>query len=121
MKTHFWLVMLAAFLCGSGYAQPVHVLRKPQRAGAKSTGKPGSTSPLRRPGWPSTSGKAPGVQNPAAGKRPPATLTGRSRVAAPALSDARHRTPNPAMVAGSAGVSKRNTGAIDGKQVHRRP
>lgn len=38
---------------------------------------------------------------------------------AASLSAVRHRGPNPAVVAGSAG--KRNSGAIDGRQVHRQP
>lgn len=43
------------------------------------------------------------------------------RAAAPPLSNVRHRGPNPAVIASSTDVSKRNTGALDGKQVHRRP
>jgi len=33
----------------------------------------------------------------------------------------RHRSPNPAVMGGSADAGKRNAGAIDGSQVHRRP
>jgi hypothetical protein len=40
---------------------------------------------------------------------------------APPLSNMRHRSPNPAVIAGSVDVGKRNAGALDGKQVHRRP
>jgi hypothetical protein len=61
------------------------------------------------------------IQKPTAGKLPPVRLPGRAGAAAPPLSNVRHRSPNPPAVAGSADLGKRNTGAIDGKQVPRRP
>jgi hypothetical protein len=93
VKTHFVLVMLACvgLLCGAS-------------AAAKTA-----------------SAKRALIQNPTAGKRPPVRLPGRAGAAAPPLSNVRHRSPNPAVIAGSAELSKRSIGAIDGKQVHRRP
>jgi hypothetical protein len=37
------------------------------------------------------------------------------------LNQQRHLSPNPPLVAGLANAVKRNTGSIDGRQVHRRP
>jgi hypothetical protein len=57
------------------------------------------------------------IQNPIAGRsrpRPPST-------APPSLSNVRHRSPNPAVISGTENLSTRSTGAIDGRQVHRRP
>jgi hypothetical protein len=56
------------------------------------------------------------IQNPIAGRsrpRPPNAV-------ALLLSNVRH-CPNPAVISGTANLSMRNTGAIDGRQVHRRP
>lgn len=44
-----------------------------------------------------------------------------SGAAASLRSNVRHRSPNPAVIAGSSDLSKRSTGAIDGRQVPRRP
>jgi hypothetical protein len=41
--------------------------------------------------------------------------------AAPLRSNVRHRSPNPAVISGSTQLSTSNNGAIDGRQVHRRP
>jgi len=42
-------------------------------------------------------------------------------IAAPPLGSARQRHTNPAVIGGSPMLGKRSTGAIDGKQVPRRP
>jgi len=85
---------------------PAH--RPPARAMNPRRGSRGS-SPTAR---------SPVIQNPIAGRsrpvRPPSA-------AAPLLSNMRHRSPNPAVISGTANLSKRNTGSIDGRQVHRRP
>jgi hypothetical protein len=99
VKTHFMIVMLAcvALTCASGYADQKggHAPASPQRS--------------RR-------------RVPAVGKPPQQLPKRQARVAsAPPLSNVRHRSPNPAIIAGSAELGKRSTGAIDGKQVHRRP
>jgi hypothetical protein len=69
-------------------------------------------------------GSFPATRNGLIGNAP----TGRTRAARPPnpvgaaaaqLSKMRHRSPNPAVITGSANFS-RNTGAIDGTQVHRR-
>ncbi|MFZ0590956.1 MAG: hypothetical protein WAM39_10765 [Bryobacteraceae bacterium] len=60
------------------------------------------------------------IHNPAAGRYRPLRSPGAVRAAAPALSNVRHRSPNPAIVAGASDLSKRSSGAIDGKQVTRR-
>ena len=65
--------------------------------------------------FPTVKGAA--IQNPNAGRsrpRPPSAP-------APLLSNLRHRSPNPAVISGTANLSTRNTGAIDGRQMHRRP
>ena len=64
--------------------------------------------------FPTVKGAA--IQNPIAGRirtRPPSA-------AAPLLSNVRHHSPNPPVILGIANPSTRNTGAIDGRQVHRR-
>lgn len=43
------------------------------------------------------------------------------RPAAPSLDNVRHRSPNPAVVSGSANATTRNTGAINGALVKRKP
>jgi hypothetical protein len=43
------------------------------------------------------------------------------RPTVPALNNVRHRSPNPAVVAGSVNSDSRNTGAINGTRMNRRP
>lgn len=50
-----------------------------------------------------------------------ARTSGSTRPAAPLFSNARHRSPNPALVGGSAGASGRNAAAINGSAMKRRP
>jgi hypothetical protein len=113
VKTHFWFVMLACvgLICATGYAdrtasekrpdQTGHPPRKPQRSRRGGPARSNLPKPLPR--------------------RPPVRSPGPVGAAEPPLSNVRHRSPNPAIIAGSAELSKRSTGAIDGKQVHRRP
>jgi hypothetical protein len=51
---------------------------------------------------------------------PPVREASAVRPSAPLLSNARHRGANPAVIGGSA-TSDRNTGAINGNRVHRKP
>ncbi len=50
-----------------------------------------------------------------------AGLPGIGRPTVASLGDVRHRSPNPAVVAGSVGAHGRNTGTIDGTRMVRRP
>ncbi len=50
----------------------------------------------------------------------PIRPTNVTRPSAPLLNNARHRGANPAVIGGSA-ISDRNTGAINGSRVHRKP
>ena len=55
--------------------------------------------------------------NSAAPPRSPSVI----RPSAPSLNNVRHRGPNPPVVGGSANLGGKNTGAINGTRVHRRP
>jgi hypothetical protein len=135
-------LQLALFAClalipGAGYADEQRiggpVPSKPPQSGHKAAAKAKPLKPLPRPAphppsaiatnrgrasagsFPTPKGAA--IQPPIAGKsrtRPPSA-------AAPLLSDIRHRSPNPAVITGAPDFSKRNPGAIDGRQMHRRP
>jgi len=141
VKTHFVFELLAcaALLCGTAYAdqgasnkrpeQTGHAARKPQRS------RLGTPQLMKRPRAPFQN--APHVS----GHRLPkhaaplaaATTRGLASVREQpalntephfrdgALDNVRHRSPNPAVIGGSAEPGKMNTAAIDGSQVHRRP
>jgi hypothetical protein len=49
--------------------------------------------------------------------RPPSAV----RLTAPSIDNARHRSPNSAVVGGSANSTTRNTGAINGTRMNRKP
>ena len=51
----------------------------------------------------------------------PLRLPASIKPVASGLSLVPHRSPNPAIIAGSPNPNRRNTGALDGRQVHRRP
>ena len=149
MKTRFVFEMFAcvALLCGTGYTdrtasaeprdQSGHAPASPQRSrrgGPVRSNLPkplprrqthfpseGAMNPRRGPDGSSPAAKGALIQNPTAGRRPPVRLPGPIGAAEPPLSKVRHRSPNPPVVAGSAELSKRSTGAIDGIQVHRKP
>ena len=150
MKTRFVFVVLTcvALTCASGYGdRPASDERrdqkgrpaspKAQRSGRRgpAVGKPPQQLPKRQArvasagamnprigsdgSLPSAKGSL--IQNPTAGRYGPVRSPGPVGVAASPLSNVRHRSPNPAVIAGSAGLGNRNTAAIDGKQVYRRP
>lgn len=68
----------------------------------------------------STIARASSIQNSATGRHRP-IRPAPSGAAASQRSNVRHRSPNPAVIAGSASLGNRNSGAIDGRQVPRRP
>jgi hypothetical protein len=51
----------------------------------------------------------------------PVRMSSVARPAVPLLNDAHHRGPNPAVVAGSMNSNRRNTGAINGTRMNRKP
>ena len=133
------LFACATLIPGAGYAdekrdqsnehRPLKAPRSGHKALAevkphKQLAKPAAHLPsatARNPRWGSVGSfptvKGAAIQNPIAGRsrpRPPSA-------AAPLLSNVRHRSPNPAVISGTANLSTRNAGAIDGRQVHRRP
>jgi hypothetical protein len=62
------------------------------------------------------------IQNARSGHPMPVRpLPGLSRPAVPPLTSLHHRGANPAVITGSAQVANRNTGKLDGAEVHRRP
>ena len=83
----------------------------------------GNAMNLHQPGSDKSSGAAKGglIQNATVNKalpvRPPSVV----RPTAPLLNNARHRGVNPAVIGGPANSDGRNTGAINGTRVHRRP
>jgi hypothetical protein len=74
-------------------------------------------NPRRSLAGTSSTVKGAAIQNPIAARGRPRPLS----AAAPLLTNARHRSPNPAVISGTAYLSTRNTGAIDGRKVYRRP
>ena len=151
MKTiRFWLVIFApaVSLWGTSYSSRVApsehgsrniglALRKPQATGHRGLVVPAApkpavkystrTAPMRAANPARGSSISPpanrgaGIQNPAAGGRAPVRPLGLARAGAPPLSRVRHRGSNPAIIAGTAELAKRNTGAINGAVVSRRP
>jgi hypothetical protein len=117
MKTHFSFALFACLLCHAGFADSAASDQRPNqpRHEAPARANPAKQIPRRQTHTVHTSAVKP------PGKRPPVRPLSHPGVAAPKLGNARHLSPNPAIVAGSADLSKRNTGTIDGKQVHRRP
>lgn len=113
MKKHLVSVMLACLglFCGTGYADRTASDTRPDNTGPA----PRKAQRSRRggPARPNLPKQLPG--------RPPARSPRPVGPAAAPLSNVRHRSSNPAVITGSAGPGKRNTGAINGNQVHRRP
>lgn len=142
MKTAPFLLALWACLglipC-AGYADEQreqsneHPLLKPPRSGHKALEEVKPHKQLAKPAahLPSAIARNPrrgsvGSFSTVRGATIQSRIAGKSRprppsAAAPLLSNVRHRSPNPAVISGTANLSMRNTGAIDGRQVHRRP
>ncbi len=144
----FLLFACGALICGADYRDRTasddqreqrgsHTSQKPHRPNAKAPveSKSGKQLPKRqahlararamnpRGGSDRSSLTAKGslTQNPTDGKYRLVHSRSSVRAAAPLRSNVRHRSPNPAVIAGSASLGNRNSGAIDGRQVPRRP
>ncbi len=84
---------------------------------------PGNAINLHQPGPDKSGGAAKGgliqteTVNNALPVRPPSVV----RPTVPSLNNVRHRGPNPAVVGGSANLQSRNTGAINGTRMNRKP
>jgi hypothetical protein len=83
----------------------------------------GSAMNLREPGLGESGGAVKGgaIQNEPAGKALPVRPSNAVRPAVPAPNNARHRTSNPAVVGGSVSPTAKNTGAINGALIKRKP
>jgi hypothetical protein len=133
---------LALFAClalttGAGYADEQRsggqAPSKPPKSGHKAAAKAKPLTQLRKPAphppsaiapnrgrgsaGPFPTAKGAAIQKPVAGGSRP----GPPKPAPPMLSNVRHHSPNPAVISGSTNLSMRNTGAIDGRQIHRQP
>ena len=120
---------LAVFVClaltpGAGYADKQAPLKPPQsvhKGAAKAKPFPQLRKPAANRGrgsaGPFPTAKGAAIQKPVAGGSRP----GPPKPAPPMLSNVRHHSPNPAVISGSTNLSMRNTGAIDGRQIHRQP
>lgn len=151
MNTRFSILMMTcvALACQTGYAERAaandhrdqnagHAPRKPQRSSRRgpAESKPpnqlgnrerhsapaGALTPRRGLERSSPRAKTGLIENAIAGRpRPVRRPLNPVRAGAAPLSNERHHSPNPAVIAGSADLGRRNTGAIDGRQVPRRP
>ena len=95
--------------------------RPQQLPNSRQRSRPGNA--LHQPGPDKSAGAAKGglirneAVNIALAVRTPSVV----RPTVPALNNVRHRSPNPAVVAGSVNSDSRNTGAINGTRMNRRP
>lgn len=121
----------------AGTAQVSHgtTPAKPQRLSpekAKSNAKPVSKPPAhplssgairsRRSSNPSSIvTKSAVIQKQTAGLSHSVRPLGPPRTPAPMLNKVRHCSPNPAVISGSSALSTKSNGAIEGRQVYRRP
>jgi hypothetical protein len=97
--------------------------RPKQLPNSRKRSIPGNAMNLHQPGSDKSGGAAKGglIQNETVNNalpvRPPSVV----RPAVPSLNNVRHRGPNPAVVGGSANADSRNTGAINGTRMNRKP
>jgi hypothetical protein len=138
----FPMFACAASLFGASYADPSRgPLRKPEHTGLVKPAKPAIRKPSANGRHPSleaaqraaamgkprqgVEGSIPAtrngtIPNELTGRSRPARQPGTVRAAMSPLSSLRHRSPNPAVITGSANFRNRSSGGIDGTQVHRR-
>ena len=78
---------------------------------------------LHQPGSDKSGGAAKGglIQNETVHNALPVRPSSVVRPTAPSLNNVRHRGPNPAVIGGSANSDRRNTGAINGTRMNRKP
>ena len=83
----------------------------------------GSAENLHQPGSAKSAGaaKAGSIQNATAGKAQPVRSPSVAHPVALSPYTVRHRGANPAVIGGSAGPGNRNTGAINGTRMNRKP
>jgi hypothetical protein len=84
---------------------------------------PGNAMNLRQPGLDKSSGAAKGglIPNETVHDALPVRMLSVVRPTVPLPNDARHRSPNPAVVSGSLNSHSHNTAAINGTRINRRP
>jgi hypothetical protein len=115
------LVLLA---CTAVAEDNGHETVKPPKAIHKASAKPlpkvpahvrssSAVNPRRAANAPAPIAKGVPIRNPKTVSSP--------RSPSPALGSIRHHSSNPPVISGTANISPRNTGAIDGRQVHRQP
>jgi len=106
----------------SGRKAPVKSKPRKQLPKPPAHRPPARVMNLRRgSSGPSPAARSPVIENPIAGRSRPVRLPVAARTPTPLLSSVRHHSPNSAVISGSTNLSTRNTGSIDGRQVHRRP
>ncbi len=83
----------------------------------------GNTVNLHQPdlGNPGSAAKSGVIQHEAVKNAQPVRRLSVARPTLLALNNVHHRGPNPAFVGGSANLDRRNSGAIDGTRMHRKP
>ena len=105
------------------HASPTKVNHSTQLPNGRQRSLPGDAMNLHQPGSNKSGGAAKSglirneTVNTAVAVRTPNVV----RSTAPSFNNVRHRSPNPAVVGGSANSLRSNTAAINGDRIHRRP
>ena len=104
-------------------ASPVKTSHFIQHANGPQLSLRGNVMNPRPPGWASSGSAARSglVANPAGHHASPVRMASAVRPPAPSLSTVRHRSPNPAVVSGVTNLHGRNSAAINGTGMNRRP
>jgi hypothetical protein len=99
------------------------VNRPKQLPNSRKRSLPGNAIGLHQLGSDKSGGAVTGelIHHETANNAPPVQPTSVVRPTVASLHNVRHRGPNPAVVAGSANSNSRNTGAINGTRMNRRP
>jgi hypothetical protein len=124
VKIRFVVVMLAclALICRIGYGDSGAGFSL-RRASARPVPAPtGKASPARQGGVERAPDRYPHPSDDhIAGKEKTSRGAGLARPNAPPLTNPHHHGANSAVITGSTHVANRNTGKLDGAEVHRRP
>jgi hypothetical protein len=93
-----------------------------QLLNSRQRSTPGNAINLHQPGSDKSGGAAKGglIQNETVHNALPVRTPSVIRPTVPSLNNVRHRSPNPAVVAGSVNSDRRNTGVIDGTRMNRK-